>query len=47
MAPVRTTSPTPKLYDESQIEMYKKLADALHEHDCKVALQLFHPEYDV
>ena len=28
-------------------EMYKKLADALHEHDCKVALQLFHPEYDV
>lgn len=47
MAPVRTASPTPKLYDESQIEMYKKLADALHEHDCKVALQLFHPEYDV
>lgn len=47
VAPVRTASPTPKLYDESQIEMYKKLADALHEHDCKVALQLFHPEYDV
>ena len=47
VAPVRTTSPTPKLYDESQIEMYKKLADALHEHDCKVALQLFHPEYVV
>lgn len=23
VAPVRTTSPTPKLYDESQIEMYK------------------------
>lgn len=43
VAPVRTASPTPKLYDESQIEMYKKLADALHEHDCKVALQLFHP----
>lgn len=47
VAPVRTASPTPKLYDESQIEMYKKLADALHEHGCKVALQLFHPEYDV
>lgn len=47
VAPVRTASPTPKLYDESQIEMYKKLADALHEYDCKVALQLFHPEYDV
>lgn len=27
--------------------MYKKLADTLHEYDCKVALQLFHPEYDV
>lgn len=38
VAPVRTANPTPKLYDESQIEMYKKLADALHEHDCKVAL---------
>ena len=47
VAPVRTASPTPKLYDESQIEMYKKLADTLHEYDCKVALQLFHPEYDV
>ena len=47
VAPVRTASPTPKLYDDSQIEMYKKLANTLHEYDCKVALQLFHPEYDV
>lgn len=47
VAPVRTASPTPKLYDDSQIEMYKKLADTLHQYDCKVALQLFHPEYDV
>ena len=47
VAPVRTASPTPKLYDDSQIEMYKKLADTLHEYDCKVSLQLFHPEYDV
>lgn len=47
VAPIRTASPTPKLYDDSQIEMYKKLADTLHEYDCKVALQLFHPEYDV
>ena len=47
VAPVRTASPTPKLYDDSQIEMYKKLVDTLHEYDCKVALQLFHPEYDV
>ena len=47
VAPVRTVSPTPKLFDDSQIPTFKKLADALHEHDCKVALQLFHPEYDV
>lgn len=47
VAPVRTASPTPKLYEDAQIEMYKKLADALHEYDCKVALQIFHPEYDV
>ena len=47
VAPVRTASPTPKLYDDSQIPMYKELADALHAYDCKVALQLFHPEYDV
>lgn len=30
-----------------KLKCIKKLADALHEHDCKVALQLFHPEYDV
>ena len=47
VAPVRTASPTPKLYDESQIPTFKKLADALHEYDCKLALQLFYPEYDV
>ena len=47
VAPVRTASPTPKLYDDSQIPVYKKLADTLHAYDCKVALQLFHPEYDV
>lgn len=27
--------------------MFKALADTLHKYDCKVALQLFHPEYDV
>ncbi len=30
-----------------KLKCIKKLADALHEYDCKVALQLFHPEYDV
>ena len=47
VAPVRTASPTPMLYDDSQIPLFKKLADTLHQYDCKVALQIFHPEYDV
>ena len=40
-------SPTPMLFDDSQIPVYKKLADTLHAYDSKVALQIFHPEYDV
>lgn len=47
VAPVRTASPTPKLYDDSQVPAFKKLADVVHAYDCKVALQIFHPEYDV
>ncbi|NCC54856.1 MAG: FAD-dependent oxidoreductase [Erysipelotrichia bacterium] len=47
VSPVNTASPTPKLYDDKQIPSFKKLADAVHEYDCKIALQLFHPEYDV
>ena len=47
VAPVMTASPTPKLCDDRQIPTLKKLADMMHEYDCKVALQIFHPEYDV
>ena len=47
VAPVRTASPTPKLFDDSQIPAFKNLADTLHKYDAKVALQIFHPEYDV
>ena len=47
VAPVRTASPTPKLFDRSQIPTYRRLAEAIHAHGSKVALQLFHPEYDV
>ena len=47
VAPVMTASPTPKLCDDRQIPTFKRLADAMHAYDCKVALQLFHPEYDV
>ena len=47
VAPVNTASPTPKLCDDRQIPTFKKLADAMHAYDCKLALQIFHPEYDV
>ncbi|MDO5418112.1 MAG: NAD(P)/FAD-dependent oxidoreductase [Lachnospiraceae bacterium] len=47
VAPVNTASPTPKLCDDRQIPTFQKLADALHAYDCKLALQIFHPEYDV
>ena len=47
VAPVMTASPTPKLCDDRQIPAFKRLADTLHQYDCKVALQIFHPEYDV
>ena len=47
VAPVMTATPTPKLCDDRQIPAFKRLADAMHKYDCKVALQLFHPEYDV
>lgn len=47
VSPVNTASPTPKLCDDRQIPSFQKLADALHAYDCKLALQLFHPEYDV
>ena len=47
VAPVNTASPTPKLFEDRQIPAFRKLADAMHVYDCKLALQLFHPEYDV
>ena len=47
VAPVMTASPTPKLCDDRQIPTFKRLADTMHQYDCKVALQIFHPEYDV
>ena len=47
VAPVNTVSPTPKLFKDDQTAAYKKLADALHSYDCKLGIQLFHPEYDV
>ncbi|RSX58826.1 bilirubin reductase, long form [Bifidobacterium samirii] len=46
VTPVHTISPTPKLVTDEQIPSFKALADALHEFDCKLGLQVFHPEYD-
>lgn len=47
VAPAATFSPTPKLYKEDQIAAFARLADACHEYDCKLGIQLFHPEYNV
>lgn len=46
VAPVYTISPTPKLVADEQIPSFAALADALHKFDCKLGLQVFHPEYD-
>lgn len=47
VAPVNTASPTPKLCRDDQIPSFKKLADACHEYGALLAVQIFHPEYDV
>lgn len=45
VTPIMTISPTPKLFADSQIPTYKRLADELHKYDCKLGVQIFHPEY--
>lgn len=45
VTPIMTISPTPKLFADSQIPTYKALADEVHKYDCKLGLQIFHPEY--
>ena len=47
VAPVNSFSPTPKLFDDSQIPAFKELADSVHAYGTKLGVQLFHPEYDV
>lgn len=46
VAPLPTVSPTPKLVTDEQIPSFARLANAVHEFDCKLGLQVFHPEYD-
>ena len=47
VAPINNFSPTPKLFDDSQIPAFKALADSVHAYGTKLGVQLFHPEYDV
>lgn len=47
VAPINSFSPTPKLFDDSQIPAFKTLADSVHAYGTKLGVQLFHPEYDV
>lgn len=47
VAPINSFSPTPKLFDASQIPAFKALADSVHAYGTKLGVQLFHPEYDV
>ena len=47
VAPINSFSPTPKLFDDSQIPAFKALADSVHAYGTKLGVQLFYPEYDV
>lgn len=47
VAPINSFSPTPKLFDDSQIPAFKALADSVHAYGTKLGVQLFHPEYYV
>ena len=46
VAPIRSFAPTPKLFEDSQIESFRLLADNLHAYGTKLGVQIFHPEYD-
>lgn len=47
VAPVRSFAPTPKLFDDSQIDSFRLLADNVHAYGAKLGVQIFYPEYDV
>ncbi|EGV44881.1 FAD-dependent oxidoreductase [Bizionia argentinensis JUB59] len=46
VAPIRSFAPTPKLFDDSQIESFRLLANSVHLYGAKLGVQIFHPEYD-
>lgn len=47
VSPVPSFSPTPRLFQDEQIEGFAKLADSVHAYGAKIGVQIFHPEYDV
>lgn len=47
VAPINSFSPTPKLFDDSQIPAFRELADSVHQYGARLGAQIFHPEYDV
>ena len=47
VAPINSFSPTPKLFEDSQIPAFQALADSVHAYGTKLGVQIFHPEYDV
>ena len=46
VAPMRSFTPTPKLFDDSQIASFRLLAESVHAHGAKLGVQIFYPEYD-
>ena len=46
VAPIRSFAPTPKLFEDSQIESFRLLAESVHQYGAKLGVQIFHPEYD-
>ena len=46
VAPIRSFAPTPKLFEDSQIESFRLLADSVHRYGAQLGVQIFHPEYD-
>ena len=46
VAPISSFAPTPKLFDDDQIDSFRVLADSVHAYGTKLGVQIFHPEYD-
>lgn len=47
VSPVQTATPTPRLCSDDQIPSFQALAEDCHAFGAKLAIQIFHPEYDV